>query len=576
MKKISKKLLCLFSALSLLLPMSVFAKVQDEKSSTDAEETYVVKALKSDEEYDYSSRSVYICRNKATNEIIPLGIGPFDGYSYAFLPKQEEFTVSKESYENKYTDILEGKTMYYDMYIRQMTARGVFSGYDDGSFGAKRTLTRAQMAVVFARMFSIEPVLGVSYYSDVPADNWAAGSITALADIGVFSKTGTFNPASSVTREQLVVMTHRMLDYLGYAEDKGDVDYSKYQDVSEISDYAAKSYDILLSNGYFLPVDVELKEVEDSADDEYFFNPQKYLTRHDCVLYLYDMMKVLLSKNAPVIRRDDAPTQEIPILDGSTSTYEITNNIYNHYYINSENSDAKPKKHSKTSNSYKRLIDGEVELIFVPDPSDEIKKYAQDKGVKLKYVPIANEALVFFTSSENNVKNITREQLYEIYVNNSINNWKTLGGDDKYLAAYCRNNDSGSHAQMEKFILNGHNINEEISRERTSVLMANILTDVIDYNKMNKSSYAIGYSLYYYYTNMKAFYGSLQELELMDINGIQPNDDTISSGQYPFTTYYYAVCRDEENPKVSEFIKLLQSDFGDLIIKLSGLGVMKR
>ena len=67
-------------------------------------------------------------------------------------------------------------------------------------------------------------------------------------------------------------------------------------------------------------------------------------------------------------------------------------------------------------------------------------------------------------------------------MNNSIKSWSELDGEDKELAAFCRNNDSGSHAQMEKFILDGAEINEEISKERISVMMASILTDVESYN----------------------------------------------------------------------------------------------
>ena len=137
------------------------------------------------------------------------------------------------------------------------------------------------------------------------------------------------------------------------------------------------------------------------------------------------------------------------VLYGSTSTYAITQNIYRAYYKNYENHPAFPKAHSKTVASYKRLIDGEVEMIFVPDVGEEVLKYAEEKNVKLKFIPIADEAIIFFIGTKNKVYNITTEQLQDIYVNNGITNWKELSGDDGTLAAYCRNEDSGSHAPME-------------------------------------------------------------------------------------------------------------------------------
>lgn len=241
------------------------------------------------------------------------------------------------------------------------------------------------------------------------------------------------------------------------------------------------------------------------------------------------------------------------------------------YYYNSHNLEEMPKQHSKTTNAYKRLIDKEVEMIFVPDASAEVLKYANDKDIKLKFIPIAKEALVFFTGKDNKINNISTDDLYRIYVNNSIKNWKDIGGEDKGLVAYCRNKDSGSHAQMEKFILNGGNINDDIYKERISLVMSTILSDVASYNEENKDSIALGYSLYYYYNTVQMVQGE-QNLKLLPINGIKPTNETIASSEYPYTTNYYAVVRDEENDKVDKFIELLKGEFGRQIVQNSGIG----
>ena len=214
-------------------------------------------------------------------------------------------------------------------------------------------------------------------------------------------------------------------------------------------------------------------------------------------------------------------------------------------------------------------------MIFVPDAGEEVLKYAEEKNVKLKFIPIADEALIFFTGTKNKVDNITTEQLHDIYVNNGITNWKELGGDDGTLAAYCRNEDSGSHAQMEQFILSGKEISEDISRERTSIMMSSILTEVDDYNRKNEGNYAMGYSLFYYYLVNSSVLGPL-DLKFLSIDGIAPTEETISNGTYPYTTNYYAVIRDgENNPKVDAFAELMQGEFGQLIAAQSGLGVKR-
>jgi len=367
-----------------------------------------------------------------------------------------------------------------------------------------------------------------------------------------------------------------MLTDMGMMEpQEAETDFSKYKDMDKVSDYAKVAYKALTAEGYILPVELVDHEFMETADDELFWYPQNTVTRLECCEFLYQFIRVFFDNNAPAIRRDEAPDIEIPVLDGSTSTYDITRNIYSAFYNNWDKAQGFPEKHSKTVESYKRLIDGEVEMIFVPDAGEDVLTYAKEKGVDLKFIPIANEALIFFTGTNNKVDNITTEQLHDIYVNNGIPTWKELGGDDMTLAAYCRNTDSGSHAQMENFILDGKEINENISKERTSIIMSSILTDVDDYNKQNKDGYALGYSLYYYYLNNQMVLGPV-DLKLMSIDGIAPTEETISNSTYPYTTNYYAVIRDgENNPKIEAFAELMQGEFGDAIAQQSGLGVIK-
>ena len=552
--------------------ISCFATSLDEIAEIENENT--IKYIKSEENYDYGSDTAYNIRDKETKQIIPFSIGPLDGYSYAYLPVDSEFTVEKVAYQLPFNDL--GDKYKYDLYIHEISSREVIVGFEDGSFKPDKELTRAEMATVFTRLFNVPQSSSRSCFEDVPENHWAKEYIMALVDKGVFMKDTNFNPDSVITREQLVAMTFRILSDMGRIEPyETEMDFSKNKDIDKVSDYAKVAYKSLTQEGYHLLVELIDHEFMDTADDELFWYPQQSVTRIECCEFLYQFIRVFFYNNVPAIKRTDAPQVEIPVLDGSTSTYQITQNIYRSYYQNYENHPDFPKAHSKTVASYKRLIDGEVEMIFVPDAGEEVLRYAEEKNVKLKFIPIANEALIFFTGTRNKVDNITTEQLHEIYVNNGIKNWKELGGDDATLAAYCRNEDSGSHAQMEQFILDGKEINDNISKERTSIMMSSILTDVDDYNKKNEGKYAMGYSLFYYYLVNSSILGPV-DLKFMSIDGIAPTEETISDGTYPYTSNYYAVIRDcENNPKVDAFAELMQSEYGQMIAGQSGLGIKR-
>ena len=60
-------------------------------------------------------------------------------------------------------------------------------------------------------MFSVPKTRSASCFEDIPENHWAKEYIMALVDKGVFMKDTKFNPDSVITREQLIVITYRML-----------------------------------------------------------------------------------------------------------------------------------------------------------------------------------------------------------------------------------------------------------------------------------------------------------------------------------------------------------------------------
>ena len=75
--------------------------------------------------------------------------------------------------------------------------------------------------------------------------------------------------------------------------------------------------------------------------------------------------------------------------------------------------------------------------------------------MELEYIPIAYDAMVFFTNAENSVTGLTQKQIQDIYVYGKYTNWNQIGGPDAELLPYRRNTDSGSHALMEQYFLEG-------------------------------------------------------------------------------------------------------------------------
>ena len=189
-----------------------------------------------------------------------------------------------------------------------------------------------------------------------------------------------------------------------------------------------------------------------------------------------------------------------------------------------------------TTDNYKWLCDGVFDIILAYEIGDEAVEYCKEKGVELEMTPIGTDALVFICSLENKLNSLTDEQIREIYKGN-ITNWSEVGGDNHDIIAYQRNKDSGSQTLFDKII----NLGDELAEAPADIKigsMIGLLEAVADYEN---SKDALGYTVYYYLTNMEA--DKLTTSKLLAVDGVEPSNEAIRSGEYPYVSDFYAVIR---------------------------------
>lgn len=309
---------------------------------------------------------------------------------------------------------------------------------------------------------------------------------------------------------------------------------------------------------------------------------RKYFSALMIIALLMTFSACLANRNAP---SSEAPLQietppqlntdiDYPRIDGSTSTLSIVQAIYREMQPNGENY---PETALKTVPSYERLINGDLDMIFVPYASSDVLDLAKQKGVELDFIPIAAEALIFITSKDNTAKNITNEQVREIYLNNGIHNWNELGGSDRKLVPICRNADSGSQSQMDNLILHNEKMHEDIQKNYVELTMEGMLEQVAFYHHGGldgkpTNSYALGYTLYTYLKNMTEVTGIGEKLNVLSFDGVEPSVESISNGTYPLADSYYLVTRKgaSQNSQISNIIEWLRSDKGIAEIASAG------
>lgn len=287
-----------------------------------------------------------------------------------------------------------------------------------------------------------------------------------------------------------------------------------------------------------------------------------------CVLgYIYFTKE----KTKPIIDPEEKKTiqnqekifslENYPKIDGSTVTLPLAEA----FKANFTGTDIKDVdvSHSKTHNAYVNLINGDTDLILVTAPSEDEKKLAEEKGIELEIVPIVKDAFVFFVNTDNPVENLTLEQIQNIYTGN-IKNWKDVGGENEKILAYQRPQNSGSQSGMLELVMKGKKMMSPVT-ETISQTMEDIIDVISDYNNGKN---AIGYSYYYYATQMY----TNDKMKMLAVDGIDPTYDNIKTGLYGLQTQYYAVIRKSEgqNSDARKLLNAMKSKRGQDVAKEAG------
>ena len=249
-------------------------------------------------------------------------------------------------------------------------------------------------------------------------------------------------------------------------------------------------------------------------------------------------------------------------VDGSTAAIPLTKMLYTHF-----NPDGMPPDevviHNQTSAAYRNLLDKKAKIIFVTEPSPEDLEMFEDAGIGFEMIPVVKEAFVLFVHHKNPVMSMTVEQLRGIY-QGTIINWKEVGGDDYSIMPYQRNEASGSQTLFRSLLMKGSPIIEP----KSEYVFAN-MSSILD--AMSEDEYGIaglGYSVYFYASSM---HGN-KHLRFIEVDGVPPNNDTIAGGDYPLSSHYYAIIRDDtpHDDPVRKLIEFIVTDDGQKLLQDTG------
>ena len=189
---------------------------------------------------------------------------------------------------------------------------------------------------------------------------------------------------------------------------------------------------------------------------------------------------------------------------------------------------------NSTTWNYNQLVDGNFDLLLAYEPSAEALAYAEEAGFTWEMQPIGRDALVFIANIDNPVHGLSSQQITDIYTG-KLTDWSELGGNSAPIIPYQRNSDSGSQTLFDLFFPLGEKL-METPKEHVVDSMIGLLEVIADYDN---SVDALGYTVYYYLSNMET--DKLSRSQVLAVDGVEANNQTIASGEYPYTNDFYVV-----------------------------------
>lgn len=195
----------------------------------------------------------------------------------------------------------------------------------------------------------------------------------------------------------------------------------------------------------------------------------------------------------------------------------------------------------KTTNiatSSREIKDKEIEL-------------AKSKGVNPVTHVVAFDAIIPVVHPTNQVKNLSTDQLSQIY-QGKITNWKEVGGADLKIVVISRDSSSGTFESWDHFVMNKAKVTP-----RAQMLASNgaLVTAVA------KNRYAIAY-LGIGYVN--------KSVKPLQVNGVTASIQTAMSKEYPFSRELYMYTNGEPAGEVAKYIAFVKSADGQKIVAKEG------
>ena len=241
------------------------------------------------------------------------------------------------------------------------------------------------------------------------------------------------------------------------------------------------------------------------------------------------------------------------VLDGSTTVGPIAK-AFAEYYMSMHKDVNITVSESGSGNGAKSLINGACDIANMSRfMKDKEFKAAAAKGIFPVAHVVALDGIAMIVHSDNPLKEITTDQIRDIYLG-KITNWKQLGGPNRNIVMISRDTNSGTYETFKKLVMKKAKIVEGCEYVGSNGAVK---------GRVQSTPTAIGY----------VGLGFLDKtVKGLKVNGVYPSNKTISSGTYPIARplFMFTNGYPKMGSVVYQFVTLYLTQKGQEIVKRIG------
>jgi phosphate transport system substrate-binding protein len=204
------------------------------------------------------------------------------------------------------------------------------------------------------------------------------------------------------------------------------------------------------------------------------------------------------------------------------------------------------------------LINGTTDICnssrpMKPSEREKLKQRYNSVGVEIR---VARDGLSLYVNNDNPVKELTKEQIKNIFLGRT-KNWKEVGGNNSAIIIYGRENSSGTYVHFKEEVLNGEDYTSSMQSLPGTAAVVNAVSKDKNAIGFGGAAYAVGVRDIAVKANPRA-------------KAYIPTDENIKKGLYPISRLLYLYVRNKPTGELKKFIDWMLSNEGQGVVSEVG------